>query len=127
MSSTRAWRENRQRQWYRGTHEEGRLPAPARRFWRHPSRATSLSPKSSPAAATVLIQVHAAQPTGPYTPIWNFFGADEPNYLYAPNGKKTLGELAALSPVPVYFRPTTSSPPANGDASPQVGFDQHLH
>ena len=42
--------------------------------------------------------------TGPYAPIWNYFGADEPNYLYAANGKKLLGELAALSPVPVYFR-----------------------
>ena len=56
---------------------------------------------SAQTAATVIIQVHAGQPTGPYKPIWNFFGADEPNYLYAPNGKKLLGELARLSPVPV--------------------------
>lgn len=41
---------------------------------------------------------------GRYIPIWNNFGADEPNFLSAPNGKKLLGELAALSPVPVYFR-----------------------
>ncbi len=41
---------------------------------------------------------------GPYTPIWNYFGADEPNYTYAPNGEKLLRELSALSPVPVYFR-----------------------
>jgi xylan 1,4-beta-xylosidase len=53
----------------------------------------------------ILIAVHADRSTGPYTPIWNFFGADEPNYLYAPNGKKLLGHLAALSPAPVYFRP----------------------
>jgi xylan 1,4-beta-xylosidase len=63
------------------------------------------APIQTPAPAPVLIRVHAGQPTGPYTPIWNYFGADEPNYLYAPNGKKLLGELAALSPVPVYFRP----------------------
>lgn len=50
------------------------------------------------------VRVHASEPTGPYIPIWNNFGADEPNFLYAPNGKELLGELAALSPVPVYFR-----------------------
>ena len=47
------------------------------------------------------------------SPIWNYFGYDEPNYTYAPNGKKLLGELAALSPVPVYIRVRTIfSPPA---------------
>jgi len=56
-------------------------------------------------SATVRVQVHAGKPIGVYTPIWNYFGADEPNYLYAPNGKKLLGELAALSPAPVYYRP----------------------
>jgi len=70
---------------------------------------------------TVSIQVHAAQPTGPYTPIWNFFGADEPNYLYAPNGKKLLGELSALSPIPVYFRPHNLFTTGNGDGSPKWG------
>jgi xylan 1,4-beta-xylosidase len=75
----------------------------------------------APPPPTVLIQVHAAQPTGPYTPIWNFFGADEPNYLYAPNGKKLLGELAALSPVPVYFRPHNLFTTGNGDASLKWG------
>jgi xylan 1,4-beta-xylosidase len=67
------------------------------------------------------IQVHASQPTGPYTPIWNFFGADEPNYLYAPNGKKLLGELAALSPVPVYFRSHNLFTTGNGDSSLKWG------
>ncbi len=37
-------------------------------------------------------------------PVWNYFGYDEPNYTYAPNGRKLLGELAALSPAPVYVR-----------------------
>ncbi len=69
----------------------------------------------------VSIQVHAAQPTGPYTPIWNYFGADEPNYLYAPNGKKLLAELAALSPVPVYFRPHNLFTTGNGDGSLKWG------
>jgi xylan 1,4-beta-xylosidase len=69
----------------------------------------------------VSIQVHAAQPTGPYTPIWNFFGADEPNYIYAPNGKKLLGELAALSPVPVYFRSHNLFTTGNGEGSLKWG------
>jgi xylan 1,4-beta-xylosidase len=72
-------------------------------------------------ASPVSIRVHAGQPTGPYTPIWNYFGADEPNYLYAPNGKKLLGELAALSPVPVYFRPHNLFTTGNGDGSLKWG------
>jgi len=69
----------------------------------------------------VSIQVHADHPTGPYTPIWNFFGADEPNYLYAPNGRKLLGELAQLSPVPVYFRPHNLFTTGPGDGSLKWG------
>lgn len=38
------------------------------------------------------------------TPIWAYFGHDEPNYTYTPNGRKLLSELAAASPVPVYMR-----------------------
>jgi len=38
------------------------------------------------------------------TPVWAYFGYDEPNYTYQPDGKKLLSELAALSPVPVYVR-----------------------
>jgi xylan 1,4-beta-xylosidase len=52
----------------------------------------------------VSVEVHAGQPTGPYTPIWNFFGADEPNYIYYPKGRKLFRELSGFSPVPVYFR-----------------------
>jgi xylan 1,4-beta-xylosidase len=69
----------------------------------------------------VSVQVHAAQPIGPYTPIWNFFGADEPNYLYAPNGKKLLSELARLSPVPVYYRPHNLLTTGNGEGSLKWG------
>jgi xylan 1,4-beta-xylosidase len=58
---------------------------------------------------------------GPYVPIWNFFGADEPNYLYALNGKKLLGELAALSPVPVYFRAHNLFTTGNGEGSLKWG------
>jgi xylan 1,4-beta-xylosidase len=61
-------------------------------------------PAESAPRATVLVRVHADEPLGPYHPIWSYFGADEPNFLYAPNGRKLLAELAALSPVPVQFR-----------------------
>lgn len=38
------------------------------------------------------------------SPIWAWFGNDEPNYSYMKDGKKLLSELAALSPVPVHMR-----------------------
>ena len=38
------------------------------------------------------------------TQMWAFFGYDEPNYTYTPNGTKLLDELSALSPVPVFVR-----------------------
>jgi xylan 1,4-beta-xylosidase len=71
--------------------------------------------------APVHLRVHAGSPTGKYTPLWNYFGADEPNYLYAPNGKKLLGELAALSPAPVYYRPHNLLTTGNGDGSLKWG------
>jgi xylan 1,4-beta-xylosidase len=55
-------------------------------------------------SAPVHIRVQANNSEGPLRPIWNYWGYDEPNYTYAPNGKKLLKELAALSPEPVYIR-----------------------
>jgi xylan 1,4-beta-xylosidase len=55
-------------------------------------------------AQTVTIDVDAAHPMGPYVPVWNYFGADEPNYSYAPSGRVLLHELAKASPAPVYVR-----------------------
>jgi xylan 1,4-beta-xylosidase len=69
----------------------------------------------------VRIQVHADQPDGAITPIWNFFGYDEPNYTYAPNGKKLLGELAALNPAPVYVRVHNLLTTGDGSASLKWG------
>jgi xylan 1,4-beta-xylosidase len=40
----------------------------------------------------------------PLSPIWAWYGYDEPNYTYMKDGKKLLSELADLSPVPVYVR-----------------------
>lgn len=60
------------------------------------------SPSAAP--APVRLTVDAARVQGPMTPIWAWFGYDEPNYTTAPNGKKLLSDIAALSPVPVYVR-----------------------
>ena len=81
----------------------------------------SAAPVSQVGDPAVIVQVHAGQRTGPYTPIWNYFGADEPNYLYAPNGRKLLGELAALSPVPVYYRPHNLFTTGEGEGSLKWG------
>ena len=72
-------------------------------------------------AAPVHVRVHAAETAGKYEPIWNYFGADEPNFLYAPNGKKLLSELSALSPAPVYYRPHNLLTTGNGDGSLKWG------
>jgi xylan 1,4-beta-xylosidase len=69
----------------------------------------------------VTITVHADKTIGPYKPIWNFFGADEPNYISTPNGQKLLHELSALSPVPVYFRPHNLLTSGNGEGSLKWG------
>ena len=51
------------------------------------------------------IEVDTRQPVGKFTPIWRFFGADEPNYAYMPDGQRLLGELGQLGPRGgVYFR-----------------------
>jgi xylan 1,4-beta-xylosidase len=52
----------------------------------------------------VAITVDAARPVGELTPIWRFFGADEPNYACMKNGKKLLSELGNLGGPQVYFR-----------------------
>jgi xylan 1,4-beta-xylosidase len=55
-------------------------------------------------AQPVRVAVDASQTVGPWKPIYRFFGYDEPNYTYAANGKKLIGELARLSAAPVYVR-----------------------
>ncbi len=72
-------------------------------------------------ATPIKIQVHADQPDGPLPPIWNYFGYDEPNYTYAPNGRQLLGELAALSPVPVHIRVHNLLTTGDGSASLKWG------
>jgi xylan 1,4-beta-xylosidase len=70
---------------------------------------------AGPTAPPVKLTVDAARVQGPMTPIWAWFGYDEPNYTTAPNGKKLLSDIAALSPVPVYVR--THNLMTSGDGS----------
>jgi xylan 1,4-beta-xylosidase len=84
----------------------------------HPQQQAQAGSGSS---TPIHVRVYAENPLGVYTPIWNYFGADEPNYLYSPHGKKLLGELSALSAAPVYFRPHNLLTTGNGDGSLKWG------
>jgi len=53
--------------------------------------------------------------------VWNYFGYDEPNYTYAPNGRKLLGELAAANAAPVYVRTHNLLTSGDGSASLKWG------
>jgi xylan 1,4-beta-xylosidase len=52
----------------------------------------------------VAIQVDLGTTVGMMTPVWRYFGYDEPNATYLPQGRQLLEDFAALSPVPVYAR-----------------------
>ena len=67
---------------------------------------------------TVNIIVDMNKEIGELKPIWAWFGYDEPNYTYMKNGKRLLGELAELSPVPVYVR--THNLMTSGDGIPAL-------
>lgn len=54
--------------------------------------------------ADISIHIDLNKKIGPMTPVWAWFGYDEPNYTYMKDGKKLLSEIADLSPVPVYVR-----------------------
>jgi xylan 1,4-beta-xylosidase len=69
----------------------------------------------------VSIQVQYDQSEGHISPVWNYFGYDEPNYTYAPNGKKLLGELAAVDAKPVYVRVHNLLTTGDGTASLKWG------
>ena len=80
----------------------------------------SLALMALPVAAqqTVQIRVDAAVSQGPFRPIYAYFGYDEPNYTYTANGRKLIGELAALSPVRVEIR--THHLLVTGDGTPAL-------
>ena len=65
--------------------------------------------------------INANKDIGPLKPIWKYFGYDEPNYTYTPNGKKLVGELAALGQSPVYIRTHFMLATGDGKASLKWG------
>jgi len=73
------------------------------------------------AEVPVQIQVDVRTNEGPVRPVWSFFGYDEPNYTYAENGKKLLGELRGLSAAPVYVRVHNLLTSGDGTASLKWG------
>src|SRR5690349_9866933 len=52
----------------------------------------------------VTIAVDLGHRTGPYKPIYAWFGYDEANFTTGRDGKTLLRELRELSPVPVHIR-----------------------
>lgn len=52
----------------------------------------------------IVITINTKKVSGPFKPIWSYFGYDEANYSTMKDGKKLLTELAALSTHPVYVR-----------------------
>jgi len=52
----------------------------------------------------VVIRIDASGPRERLLPVWDYFGYDEPNYTYAPNGEKLLAELSELSAKAVQIR-----------------------
>ncbi|WP_446743366.1 GH39 family glycosyl hydrolase [Silvibacterium acidisoli] len=68
------------------------------------AQGTIPAPLPSTSAAPVNIAVDLTKTVGSYKPIYSWFGYDEANYTTMPGGRKLLGELHDLSPVPVYIR-----------------------
>jgi len=68
------------------------------------------------AQTRVQIRVDAAKKVAEFKPVYAYFGYDEANYTYAPNGRKLIGELAALTDARVQIR--THFLLATGDGTP---------
>jgi xylan 1,4-beta-xylosidase len=73
---------------------------------------------ASQVAPPVSITVDAAAPVGPLRPVYRFFGADEPNYAYLPDGLRLLGEIGRLGPAQAFFR--THNLMVTGDGTPAL-------
>ena len=77
--------------------------------------------KSQPNPNDVRIDVDFHRSDARLSAVWNYFGYDEPNYTYAPHGRKLLGELAALDASPVYVRVHNLLTSGDGSASLKWG------
>lgn len=82
---------------------------------------TSQLGSSQQTSQSANIEAHFDQPEGLISPVWNYFGYDESNYTYAPNGKKLLAELAATNAGPVYVRTHNLLTSGDGTASLKWG------
>jgi xylan 1,4-beta-xylosidase len=73
-----------------------------------------------PAAGTfeVAIEVDGRRAAEEVTPIWRFFGADEPNYATMKDGRQLLGELGMLKKDDIYFRAHNLL--SSGDGTPAL-------
>jgi xylan 1,4-beta-xylosidase len=67
---------------------------------------STVGPGYAQESIPVKITVDAAKQAGPLNPIWKWCGYDEPNYTYAPNGKRLVNQFteAARAFGPAYFR-----------------------
>lgn len=75
---------------------------------------------SAAAVRQVKISVDASISEGPLKPVNQFFGCDEPNYAYYPNGQQLLGDLGNLSSTQTYFR--THNLLTTGPGYPAIKF-----
>jgi xylan 1,4-beta-xylosidase len=73
------------------------------------------------AQESVSVQVDASRALGPLRPVWAYFGYDEPNYTYMEHGRELIGELEALSAVPVHIRTHNLLTTGDGTASLKWG------
>src|SRR5262245_11904843 len=92
------------------------LPKSRRQF----ALVLALAAPASAASAQerVSIVVESSVKLGPMTTMWAWFGHDEPNYTYMPDGKKLLSALSKISPAPVYVR--THNLLTTGDGTPAL-------
>jgi xylan 1,4-beta-xylosidase len=81
--------------------------------------APALAAADPPAGSfDVDIEVDAHRAGSPLTPIWRFFGADEPNYATMKDGRLLLADLGALRTGDVYFRAHNLL--SSGDGTPAL-------
>jgi xylan 1,4-beta-xylosidase len=90
-------------------------------FWVLPLFLFNLRCWPQTTSQSVTIKVRADQADGTISPVWNYFGYDEPNYTYAENGKKLLGDLAVLDDSPVFVRVHNLLTSGDGSASLKWG------
>jgi len=62
------------------------------------------TPVGAAPQSRIEVRVDAARTVRPFKPVYGYFGYDEANYTYAPNGRKLIEELVALTDTRVQIR-----------------------